>query len=179
MEHEHHLRSWMLSRKLPWNIWNLPWNQNPGSFLGSFREIFRGRRFHESFDGSFHGSSGRAMEVTSTEACTIVSTSTEAVTEALPRKLPRVRKLPRKHFHGFLFYFRGGKWHLPQKVGSSADSTKASTKAFEVASTKSWKLRPLIFTFYFLRSFPSFHGISAASTTAPTDIFVLYTAVPD
>ena len=47
-----------------------------------------------------------AAEVTSTEAFTKASTSTKASakasTEVLQRKLPRIRKLPRKHFNGFL-----------------------------------------------------------------------------
>ena len=51
-------------------------------------------------------------------------------------------------------------------------------KAFEVASTKSWKLHPRNLRFYFYGSFRSFHGISAAFATAPTDVFVLYTTVP-
>ena len=54
---------------------------------------------------------------------------------------------------------------------------KLFVKAFGVASTKSWKLHLRNFTFYFHGSFRSFHGISAASTTAPTDIFVLYTTI--
>ena len=80
------------------------------------------------------------------------------------------------------FLFHGSKRQLPRKVGSSADSKKASAKVFressEVASTKSRKLHPRNLTFYFHGSFRSFHGISAASSTALTDIFLLYTTVP-
>ena len=111
-----------------------------------------------------------AAEVTSMEASTEASTSTKASTKAstevLPRKLPRIRKLPRKNSHGFLcFFFFGSNRQLPRKVGSSA------------ASTNSWKLHPRIFTFHFHRSFRSFHGLSAASTTGPSDISLLCTAV--
>ena len=69
------------------------------SFRGSFRESFHGRY------GSFHGKKipeafteafGNAfMEIASTKAFT------KASTEVHPRKLPRLRKLPRKTFHGF------------------------------------------------------------------------------
>ena len=101
----------------------------------------------------------------------------------LPRKLPRIRKLPRKNFHGcfgFSFMEVSGSFHgrseaqrLPRKL-----SRKFFAKAFEAASTKSWRLHPRNFTFYFHGSFHSFHGILAASTTAPTDICVLHTTVP-
>ena len=169
-------------------------------FHGSFHS-FHESSFHEIFHGNFHGISGRCRgshchgsfhgsfyesfhfheKKASTEASTKAFTeaSTKASTEVLPRKLPRIRKLPRKHFHRFLgfssmeasgsFHGRSEAKRLPRK---------ASMKAFEVVSTKSWKPHPRNFTFYFHRSFRSFHRISAASTTAPTDRFVLYTTMP-
>ena len=101
----------------------------------------------------------------------------------IPRKLPRIRKPPRKHFHGVLgfssmeasgsFHGRSEAQRLPRKL-----PRKLFVKAFEVASTKSWKLHPPNFTFYFHGSFRSLHGISAASTTATTDILVLHITVP-
>ena len=103
--------------------------------------------------------------------------------EVLPRKFPRIRKPPRKHFHIFLgfssmeasgsFHGRSEAQLLPRKL-----PRKLFVKAFEIASTKSWNLHALNLMFYFHGSFPSFHGNSAASTIAPTDIFVLYTTVP-
>ena len=74
----------------------------------------------------------------------------------------------RGSFHGRLKAQR-----LPRKL-----PRKLLVKAFGVASTNSWELPPRNFTFYFHGSFRSFHGISAASTTALTDIFALYTTVP-
>ena len=71
-------------------------------------------------------------------------------------------------FHGRLEAQR-----LPRKL-----SRKLFAKAFEVVSTKNWKIHPRNLTFYFHRSFTSFHGISAASTIASTDIFIVYTTVP-
>ena len=121
------------------------------------------------------------MDVTSSKAPT--KSSTEASTEVRPRKLPRIRKLPRKHVHVYLgfssmeasgsFHGRSEAQRLPRKLPG-----KLFVKAFEVASTKRWKLHPRNFTLYFHGSFRSFHGFSAASTTALTDIFVLYTTVP-
>ena len=125
----------------------------------------------------------------STEAFTKASTkaftenSTKASSEVLSRKLPRIRTLPRKHSHGYLgfssmeaigsFHGRSKAQRLPRKL-----QRKLFVKSFEVASTKSWKLHPRNFTFYFNGSFRNFGEISAASTTAPTGIFVLYTTVP-
>ena len=122
-----------------------------------------------------------AAGVTSTEAST--EAYTKASTEVLPRKLPRIRKLPRKHFHRFLGFSAmeaSGSFHGRSEVKRLSPKLprKLSVKAFEVASTKSWKPHPRKFTFYFHGSFRSFHRISAVSTTAPTDIFALYTAVP-
>ena len=74
---------------------------------------------------------------------------------------------------GGSFHGRSEAQRLPRKL-----PRKFSAKAFEVASTKSWRLHPRNFTFYFHGSFHSFQGISAAPTTARTDIFVLYTTVP-
>ena len=146
----------------------------PGSFHGIFRESFHGI-FRESFHGSYHGS--YRFHEASTKAFT--KASTKASTEVLPR----IRKVPRKHFHGFLGFSSmeaSGSFHgrleaqrLPRKLPRNL-----FVKAFDVVSTKGWKLHPRNFTVYLHGSFRSFHGISAASTTAPTDIFALYTTLP-
>ena len=106
-------------------------------------------------------------------------------------------KLPWKCFHGSFHGFESFHESTSSDIGFSSMKASGSfhgrseaqrlprklsrtlfVKAVEVASTKSWKLHPWNFTFHFHGSFRSFHGISAASTTAPTDIFVLYTTVP-
>ena len=154
------------------------------SFCGSFHR-FHGsfHSFHERFHGRYGSFHGSPPPEASTESTTEASASMK-----LPRKLSRKlpRKLPRKCFHGFESFheskFDGSKRQLPRKVGSSAASRKLPrnlfAKAFDVVSTKGWKLHPRNFTVYLHGSFRSFHGISAASTTAPTDIFALYTNLP-
>ena len=159
-----------------------------GSFHGSSRRC-RGSHFHETFhESSTTASTEASMEVASMKAfprnftfyfhgsfrsfhgSSVASAraSTEASTEVSTKLL---RKLPRKHFHGILRF---------TSMEASAVSTEAQrlprkpprklfVRAFKVASTKSRKLLLRKFTFYFHGSFYSFHGISAASTTAPTE----------
>ena len=169
------------------------------SFHESFHESFHGSsgrchgsHFHGSFHGNFHRSFHERFHESFTKACTEASTKafTEAstkATEVLPRKFPRIRKLPRKHFHGFLGFSsmkasgrRTEGWKLSGFHENFHESFHENffVRAFDVASTKSWKLHPRNCAFYFHGNFRSFHGISAASTTAPTDIFVFYTTVP-
>ena len=80
----------------------------------------------------------------STKASTETSTKNKASTEVLPR----IQKLPRKYFHGFsgfsstmeasgCFHGKSEAQRLPRKLPQ-----KLFVKAFEVASTKSWKLHP-------------------------------------
>ena len=116
-----------------------------------------------------------AAKVTSTEASTETSkkasTSTKSSTEASTKELPCLgfsSLEARGSFHG-----RSEAQRLLRRLPH-----KLFVKAFEVASRKRWRLNPWNITFYFHGSFRSFHGSSAASTTAPTDIFVLYTTVP-
>ena len=106
----------------------------------------------------------------------------KASMEEKTRTFPRIRKLPRKHFHGCLgfismeasssFQGRSNAQSLPPQL-----PRKLFMKAFKVASKKSWKLHQGDLTFYFRGRFRSLHRISAASTTAATDILALYTTV--
>ena len=158
-----------------------------GSFHGSSGRC-HGSHFHGSFHGNFHRSFHERFHESFTKACTEASTKafTEASTKAT-EVLPRIRKLPRKHFHGFLGFSsmkasgrRTEGWKLSGFHENFHESFHENffVRAFDVASTKSWKLHPRNCAFYFHGNFRSFHGISAASTTAPTDIFVFYTTVP-
>ena len=159
--------------KLPWKIWKLPWKTNPGSFHGAFAKA--------SMEKASMAVVEDAAEVTPTEASTeaptkaSTETSTKVSTEELPRKFLRIRTLPRKHLHGFLGFSSveaSGSFH------GRSEAQRLPRKLFVKASTKIWKLHPRILTFYFNGNFRSSQGISAASTTAPTGIFVFYPSVP-
>ena len=93
----------------------------------------------KAFTEASTGVVGDAAEVTSTEAFTKASTSTKSFTEVLPGKLPRVRKLPRKHFHGFLgfssmeasgsFHRRSEAQRLPRKLSRKPRKLRESFRS--------------------------------------------------
>ena len=130
------------------------------------------RRFHESFHEGFHQS---FHESAFTEAFT--EASTEASTEVLPPKLSG--KCFHRSFHESFHESNSTEIYVsvPSKQAAAPTDSrklggfheKLSRTALEAASTKSWKLHPRNFTFCFHGSFRGFHGISAASTTAPTE----------
>ena len=104
-----------------------------------------------------------SSEAFAKDSMQVTSTNTFMDSKASTKALPQI----------FTFCFIGIKRQLPRKVGSSATSTNDPrtrfVKAFEYASTKSWRLHPRNITFYFHGNFRSFHGISASSTTVPTE----------
>ena len=96
----------------------------------------------ETFTKAFTKASTKASTKAFTEASTKVST------EVLPRKLPR------KHFHGYLGFSSmeaSGSFHGRSEAQRLRRQLprKLFMKAFEAASTKSWKLHPRNSTFYF------------------------------